>query len=338
INAMALHGNKSQAARTQALAGFKSGEIRALVATDIAARGIDIDDLPHVVNYEIPNISEDYVHRIGRTGRAGASGEAVNLVCMDEEGFMQDIERFTKQRIEVKVIEGFGPEPGEKAEPIAMGRQTIWGGLGKPPSREVMAAAAKAARTEMLQRVRERKANEQGAKGNGRHQGASQTQSTGEVPPDGQLAQAPREGSREGQRDGRPPRRDRDRRQRNGQGRNGPGNGGGHPRAQPPREASGQPNQPRHERANRGPRDDNEDGYERQPGPNAHLGSMRIREPRLKPSSGGQPDPLRTSIDSLGGRGGNRNRGGGGGGGRGGQRGDKGGPADPLRTSFGRLR
>ena len=341
INAMALHGNKSQAARTQALAGFKSGEIRALVATDIAARGIDIDDLPHVVNYEIPNISEDYVHRIGRTGRAGASGEAVNLVCMDEEGFMQDIERFTKQRIEVKVIDGFGPEPGEKAEPIAMGRQTIWGGLGKPPSREVMAAAAKAARTEMLQRVRERKANEQGAKGSGRHQGGSQAQSSGEIPPDGQLAQAPREGSREGsrdgQRDGRPPRRDRDRRQRSGQGRNGPGNGGGHPRAQPPREASGQPNQPRHERANRGPRDDNDDGYERQPGPNAHLGSMRIREPRFKPSNGGQPDPLRTSIDSLGGRGGNRNRGGGGGG-RGGQRGDKGGPADPLRTSFGRLR
>jgi ATP-dependent RNA helicase RhlE len=161
INAMALHGNKSQAARTQALAGFKSGDIRALVATDIAARGIDIDDLPHVVNYEIPNVSEDYVHRIGRTGRAGASGEAVNLVCMDEEGFMQDIERFTKQRIEVKVIEGFGPEPGERAEPIAMGRQTIWGGAGKPPSRDVMAAAAKAARTEMLQRVRERKASDQ---------------------------------------------------------------------------------------------------------------------------------------------------------------------------------
>ena len=95
VQAMALHGNKSQSARTQALAGFKSGEIRALVATDIAARGIDIDDLPHVVNYEIPNVPEDYVHRIGRTGRAGATGEAVSLVCMDEEGFMMDIERFT---------------------------------------------------------------------------------------------------------------------------------------------------------------------------------------------------------------------------------------------------
>jgi ATP-dependent RNA helicase RhlE len=166
ISAMALHGNKSQAARTQALAGFKSGDVRALVATDIAARGIDIDDLPHVVNYEIPNVSEDYVHRIGRTGRAGADGAAVNLVCLDEEGFMQDIERFTKQKIEVQVIEGFGPEPGEKGEPIAMGRQTIWGGAGKPPSREVMQAAAKAARTEMLQRVRDNKAG-QGNKGGG---------------------------------------------------------------------------------------------------------------------------------------------------------------------------
>ena len=157
IHAMALHGNKSQAARTQALAGFKSGDIRALVATDIAARGIDIDDLPHVVNYEIPNVCEDYVHRIGRTGRAGADGTAVNMVCLDEEGFMQDIERFTKQDIPVQVIEGFMPEPGEKAEPIAMGRQTIWGGAGKPPSRDVMQAAARNARTEMLQRVRDNK-------------------------------------------------------------------------------------------------------------------------------------------------------------------------------------
>ena len=170
ISAMALHGNKSQAARTQALSGFKSGDVRALVATDIAARGIDIDDLPHVVNYEIPNVSEDYVHRIGRTGRAGADGAAVNLVCLDEEGFMQDIERFTKQTIEVKVMEGFAPEPGERAEPIAMGRQTIWGGAGKPPSRDVMQAAAKAARTEMLQRVRDNKAasGDRGGNGGGR--------------------------------------------------------------------------------------------------------------------------------------------------------------------------
>ena len=173
ISAMALHGNKSQAARTQALAGFKSGDVRALVATDIAARGIDIDELPHVVNYEIPNVSEDYVHRIGRTGRAGNDGAAVNLVCLDEEGFMQDIERFTKQNIEVKIIEGFGPEPGEKGEPIAMGRQTIWGGAGKPPSRDVMQAAAKAARTEMLQRVRDNKAGNGGARSGGGNGGGS---------------------------------------------------------------------------------------------------------------------------------------------------------------------
>ena len=157
IPSMALHGNKSQTARTQALAGFKNGDIRALVATDIAARGIDIDELPHVVNYEIPNVSEDYVHRIGRTGRAGNSGEAVSLVCLDEEGFMQDIERFTKQNIEVVMVPGFEADPGERAEPLAMGRQTIWGGLGKPPSREVMQAAAKAARSEMMTRIRENK-------------------------------------------------------------------------------------------------------------------------------------------------------------------------------------
>ena len=167
IQALALHGNKSQAARTQALAGFKSGDIRALVATDIAARGIDIDDLPHVVNYDIPNVCEDYVHRIGRTGRAGADGTAVNLVCLDEEGFMQAIERFTKQDIPVKIVEGFMPEPGEKAEPIAMGRQTIWGGAGKPPSRDVMQAAAKAARSEMMTRVRESKGASGGNGGGG---------------------------------------------------------------------------------------------------------------------------------------------------------------------------
>ncbi|MFM9881114.1 MAG: DEAD/DEAH box helicase [Burkholderiaceae bacterium] len=167
ISALALHGNKSQAARTQALAGFKSGDIRALVATDIAARGIDIDDLPHVVNYEIPNVAEDYVHRIGRTGRAGKDGQAVSLVCMDEEGFMQEIERFTKQHLAVELVAEFGPEPGEKAEPIAMGRQTIWGGAGRPPSRDVMAAAAKAARGEMMERIREKKGDAPGRSNGG---------------------------------------------------------------------------------------------------------------------------------------------------------------------------
>jgi ATP-dependent RNA helicase RhlE len=160
IKSMALHGNKSQGARTQALQGFKDGTIRALVATDIAARGIDIEELPHVVNYEIPNVSEDYVHRIGRTGRAGREGHAVSLVCRDEEGFMQDIERFTKQNIEKVTVPGFEIPDGEQGMPIAMGRQTLWGGLGKPPSREVMAAAAKNARREMMQRIQEKRATE----------------------------------------------------------------------------------------------------------------------------------------------------------------------------------
>ncbi|RMX15664.1 DEAD/DEAH box helicase [Vandammella animalimorsus] len=157
VSAMALHGNKSQSARTQALSRFKSGELRVLVATDIAARGIDIDELPHVVNYEIPNVPEDYVHRIGRTGRAGNEGHAVSLVCLDEEGFMMEIERFTKQEIPVEPMPEFGPAEGEVAEPIAMGRQTLWGGAGKPPSREVMQAAAKAARREMLERISAKK-------------------------------------------------------------------------------------------------------------------------------------------------------------------------------------
>ena len=320
IQAMALHGNKSQGARTQALAGFKSGEIRALVATDIAARGIDIDELPHVVNYEIPNVSEDYVHRIGRTGRAGKSGEAVNLVSLDEEGFMMDIERFTKQQIPVQIFPEFMPEPGERAEPIAMGRQTIWGGAGKPPSREVMAAAAKAARTEMLQRVREKKATDGGGNGGG-----------------GQRQRQRPAGGGDGQ-----PRGDGERQAPRGEGRRGGGrNGGGGNRPNHGQPRHAEPRAERAPREDRGPREDREPREERQPGPNAHLGSLRIREPRPRSAApGGQPDPLRTSIDSMRG-GGNRGKGGGGGGNRGGNRGGAGGgsgAADPLRTSFGRIR
>jgi ATP-dependent RNA helicase RhlE len=282
ITAMALHGNKSQAARTQALSGFKSGDVRALVATDIAARGIDIDDLPHVVNYEIPNVSEDYVHRIGRTGRAGADGAAVNLVCMDEEGFMQDIERFTKQNIEVKFVEGFGPEPGEKAEPIAMGRQTIWGGAGKPPSRDVMQAAAKAARTEMLQRVRENKAG-QGAGGGRGGNGGSQGAGNG--------------GGGQGA----------------GRGRSGGGQGGNRGRDsgefQPPRPQGARPPQGQ----GRGRQNGGMGGGMSQPAGFAN-------EPRAPRAPAGQPDPMRTSVDLMAERGarrgnfgGNRNGGSGGG-------------------------
>ncbi|MEW8509013.1 MAG: DEAD/DEAH box helicase [Candidatus Thiodiazotropha sp.] len=118
LTASAIHGNKSQGARTRALAGFKSGEIRVLVATDIAARGLDIDQLPHVVNYELPNIPEDYVHRIGRTGRAGNEGEAISLVCVDEHKLLRDIERLTKAEIPQVVLKGYEPDPSIQAEPI----------------------------------------------------------------------------------------------------------------------------------------------------------------------------------------------------------------------------
>ena len=109
INAAAIHGNKSQGARTKALAQFKDGQIQALVATDIAARGIDIDELPHVVNYDLPNVPEDYVHRIGRTGRAGSSGQAVSLVSADEFKLLRDIERLIGKAVEREKITGFEP-------------------------------------------------------------------------------------------------------------------------------------------------------------------------------------------------------------------------------------
>lgn len=114
----AIHGSKSQGARTRALADFKSGAVRILVATDIAARGLDIDQLPHVVNYELPNVPEDYVHRIGRTGRAGCTGEACSLVCVDELPFLRDIEKLIKRNIPKTTIKGFEPDPTIKAEPI----------------------------------------------------------------------------------------------------------------------------------------------------------------------------------------------------------------------------
>ena len=120
ITGMAIHGNKSQGARTKALSEFKDGKLRVLVATDIAARGIDIDQLPHVVNYDLPNVPEDYVHRIGRTGRAGANGEAISLVCVDEHVMLKDIEKFIKRSIPSEVIEGFEPDPNARPQPIQL--------------------------------------------------------------------------------------------------------------------------------------------------------------------------------------------------------------------------
>ena len=339
ISAMALHGNKSQSARTQALAGFKSGEVRALVATDIAARGIDIDDLPHVVNYEIPNVSEDYVHRIGRTGRAGADGQAVNFVCLDEEGFMKDIEAFTKQNINVEIVEGFGPDAGEKAEPLAMGRQTIWGGLGKPPGRDVMAAAAKAARTDMLNRVRENRA------GNGERGGAA----PGRGPAGGGRG-GNAGGNAGGHRGGRP--------SQPGQGFAGADNGGRPPAQRPAQAGRGRPfggggggfggNQGN----NAGNQDNsgNGGGDDFQPRNIRHDAGRNVtgfssNNQGQRNSAGGQPDPLRTSVDSMAGSGrrggGNGGSGGGFGGNRGGNRSGGGGfaprgPGGSPPRSFGR--
>ena len=118
ISAAAIHGNKSQGARTKALAGFKSGQVNVLVATDIASRGLDIPLLPYVVNFEIPNVSEDYVHRIGRTGRAGASGLAVSLVSADETVFLRDIEKLIGEKLPVEILKGFEPDPNASTKPF----------------------------------------------------------------------------------------------------------------------------------------------------------------------------------------------------------------------------
>jgi ATP-dependent RNA helicase RhlE len=335
VKAMALHGNKSQTARTQALAGFKSGEIRALVATDIAARGIDIEDLPHVVNFEIPNVSEDYVHRIGRTGRAGASGEAVSLVCLDEEGFMMDIERFTKQEIPVQLLEGFGPEPGEVAEPIAMGRQTLWGGAGKPPSRDVMAAAAKAARHDMMQRIRDNKApgGSSGGPRQPRAEGQGQPRPSRNAPPpsrrngpqgaprfEGQ-GDGRREGGRDGQRDG-----GRGQEQRGDPRFDNRGDGQGRPAPRGPRpEGRGPARGGQGGQGGQDRRRDDGDELPRHIDPLKTTQFARLDLPNRKPvRTSGQPDPTRTSIDSLASSG-RRHGGGGGGGYGGGNRGGNGG-------------
>lgn len=132
IRAAAIHGNKSQAARTRALADFKRGGVRVLVATDIAARGLDISQLPHVVNFELPHVPEDYVHRIGRTGRAGEKGEAISLVCVDEHRLLKSIERLLKRGIPRKVIPGYEPDPSLKAEPLINGRSRLASARERP--------------------------------------------------------------------------------------------------------------------------------------------------------------------------------------------------------------
>jgi ATP-dependent RNA helicase RhlE len=147
LSAMAIHGNKSQSARTRALADFKSGAVRILVATDIAARGLDIDRLPYVVNYELPNVPSDYVHRIGRTARAGEVGHAVSLVCIDEHQLLNGIERLLTHSIDKQVVPGYEPDPSIGAEPI--------GNRGfRPPNRRAAPASRSSNRSRNSARAR----------------------------------------------------------------------------------------------------------------------------------------------------------------------------------------
>ena len=152
ITAMAIHGNKSQTARTRALAEFKEGSLRVLVATDIAARGIDIDQLPHVVNYDLPNVPEDYVHRIGRTGRAGATGEAVSLVCVDEYKLLKDIEKLIKRTLPQEVVIGFEPNPDAKPQPIQL-RSGSGNGMREKRSQTQATAAQASSRPSAPSRI-----------------------------------------------------------------------------------------------------------------------------------------------------------------------------------------
>jgi len=131
ISAAAIHGNKSQGARTRALSDFKDNSVRVLVATDIAARGLDIPLLPHVINFELPNVPEDYVHRIGRTGRAGASGDAISLVCSEETEYQREIEKILNQKLETEIIPGY--EPKDTAGPKRAASQSK-GSFGKKKS------------------------------------------------------------------------------------------------------------------------------------------------------------------------------------------------------------
>lgn len=182
IPAMAIHGNKSQSARTRALSEFKGGTLRVLVATDIAARGIDIDQLPHVVNFDLPNVSEDYVHRIGRTGRAGAEGEAISLVCVDEHGLLRDIERLIKRDIPKTVVPGFEPDPTIAPEPIPNGRQSRNAPRGGSP------AGARGGQQKSAP-----KGASAGARGGNRHTSAGASQPAGANAP--RPAQPRREGA-----------------------------------------------------------------------------------------------------------------------------------------------
>ncbi|CAJ0685400.1 MULTISPECIES: DEAD/DEAH box helicase [Ralstonia] len=257
IPALAIHGNKSQAARTRALSEFKAGTLRVLVATDIAARGIDIDQLPHVVNFDLPNVPEDYVHRIGRTGRAGAQGEAISLVCVDEHGLLRDIERLIKRELPRTVLEGFEPDPTIAAEPIPNGRNSAGrggnarggrsgGGRSQQPRQASGNATPREPRAphEPREPRRESSGNSQG-QGQGQNQGqgqgrngagSRQRQAQGQPSQrDGQAAPKPRNGQSQA----------RGQRQGNGQGQ-GQGGGQGGQGGQQRRASNTQAAQPAH--------------------------------------------------------------------------------------------
>ncbi len=170
LEAAAIHGNKSQGARTRALNGFKEGSVRVLVATDIAARGIDISQLPHVVNYELPNVPEDYVHRIGRTARAGHEGEALSLVDESEKEFLRDIERLTGQKIPRIVLEGY--EPTRREAPEMKESKGRPGKAHKPakPARAKSAKPKKAASAQPANVARRKKPRNKSNTPNGSHQ------------------------------------------------------------------------------------------------------------------------------------------------------------------------
>jgi len=180
ISAAAIHGNKSQGARTKALDDFKRGAIRALVATDIAARGIDIDQLPHVVNYELPNVPEDYVHRIGRTGRADAEGIAVSLVCVDEIKFLRDIEKLIKRDIDKEVIAGYEPDPNVKPEPIVLGRRMTIGAGNNGGGRSAAKKPALGQKPKNSNGAKPQ--NKEGTHRKGASQGAARPQTNGNRP------------------------------------------------------------------------------------------------------------------------------------------------------------
>ncbi len=188
LSSAAIHGNKSQGARQRALGDFKNGNIRVLVATDVAARGLDIELLPHVVNYDLPNVPEDYVHRIGRTARAGQEGTAVSLVCVDEHEMLRDIEKLLQQRLPQVVLDGYQPDPNIKPEPIRMGRggRTNGHSGGRGSARSGAPSGARAGR--------KRAARPAGGSGRGR---------SGGQPARGKPAAAAHAGKRDGRADSR---------------------------------------------------------------------------------------------------------------------------------------